>query len=162
LQVVVVVFQEEVVVQVKIDLHMKVVIVVVVVNNEHNVLLNLKDNNQQMKQVDLNKLVMLGELTQQMIIINHLVVIVGVAEVVAEVVEIMKEVEAVEIMKEVEAVEIMKEVEVVEIMKEVEVVAEAVVVVDEVILITEVLKKVHSNNNNKHKKAVHGNKIPSM
>ncbi len=131
------VIQKEVVVLVKIDHHMKVEIVVVA-NNVHNVIINLKDNKQHMKRVALNKVVKLGEMKQEMII-KHLVVIVVVV-----VVEVDHDVE---------------------IMKEVEVMVEAVAVVDAVILVTEVLKKVHSNNNNnnnKHKKAMHGNKAPSM
>jgi phage terminase small subunit len=157
----VVVIQEEVVMPVKIDRHMKVVIVVVV-NNVHNVLINLKDNNHRLKQVDLNKVLILGEMKQGTRI-KHLVVI--VVAVVAEVEEIMKEAE--EIMKEVEEImkeaeEIMKGVE--EVMKEVEAVVDPVVAVDAEILVTEILKKVHSNsnNNNRHKRAVDGNKVPSM
>ncbi len=157
-----VVIQEEVVMPVKIDRHMKVVIVVVV-NNVHNVLINLKDNNNhRLKQVDLNKVLILGEMKQGTRI-KHLVVI--VVAVVAEVEEIMKEAE--EIMKEVEEImkeaeEIMKGVE--EVMKEVEAVVDPVVAVDAEILVTEILKKVHSNsnNNNRHKRAVDGNKVPSM
>jgi len=135
--VVVVVFREEVVVLVRIDLHMKVVIVVVV-NNVHNVLINLKDNQQQMNQVVLNKVVKLGEMKQEMII-KHLLVIVVVVAVGAVIL----------------ITEVLKKVEVV--------VAEVVAAVAVVILIIEILKKVHNNDNsNQHKKAVDGNKAPSM
>jgi hypothetical protein len=146
-----VVFQEEVVVLVKIDPHMKVV-VVAVVNNVHNVLINTTDHKTQMKLVVLNKVVKPGQMKPEMII-NHLVdIVAGVA--VDHDVEIMKEAEAV--VKEAEVV-----VKAAEEVKEAEVVAEAVVVVDVVIMVTEILKKVHSNNNN-HKKTAIGNKIPSM
>jgi len=135
--VVAVVFREEVVVLVRIDLHMKVVIVVVV-NNVHNVLINLKDNQQEMNQVVLNKVVKLGQMKQEMII-KHLVVIVVVVAVDAVIL----------------ITEVLKKVEVV--------VVEAVAAVAVAILITEILKKVHNNdNNNQHKKAVDGNKAPSM
>jgi len=132
-----VVFREEVVVLVRIDLHMKVVIVVVV-NNVHNVLINLKDNQQEMNQVVLNKVVKVGEMKQEMII-KHLVVIVVVVAVDAVIL----------------ITEVLKKVEVV--------VAEVVAAVAVVILIIEILKKVHNNDNsNQHKKAVDGNKAPSM
>ncbi len=132
----VVTFQEEAVVLVKIDLHMKVAIVVVA-NNVLNVFINSKDHNQQMKQVVLNKVVTLGQMKLEMIIKHLLVVIVVVVEVDHDV----------------------------QIMKEVEVVAEAVVAADVAILITEILKKVHSNrnnHNNNRKKIADGNKVPSM
>ena len=142
--------EEEAVVLVKIVLHMKVV-VVAVANNEHNVLINLKDNKHRMNQAVSNKVVMLGEMNLETII-NQVVVFVAV--VVAEVAEILKEVEVVEISKEAEVV-----VEAVEITKVVG--AEVVAVV--AILVTEALKKVHnSNHNNKHKKVADGNKVPSM
>jgi hypothetical protein len=138
-----VVLREEVVVLVKIAPRMKVVIAVVV-NNAHNVLINLKDNKHQMSQVVLNKVVKHGETNLEMIL-NQVVVFADV--VVVEAVEIMKVAEEVVVVAA--AGEISKEVE-------------AVVAVDVAILITEVLKKVHSNNNNKHKKLVDGNKVPSM
>ncbi len=147
-----VVLQEEAVLLVKIVLHMKVV-VVAVANNEHNVLINLKDNKHRMNQVVSNKVVMHGEMNQEMII-NQVVVFVAV--VVDEVAEILKEAEAV--LKEAEEVVV---VEAVEISKAVG--AEVVVVV--AILVTEVLKKVHNssnNNNSQHKKVADGNKVLSM
>jgi hypothetical protein len=119
------------------------VVIAVVVNNAHNVLINLKDNKHQMSQVVLNKVVKHGETNLEMTL-NQVVVFADV--VVVEAVEIMKVAEEVVVVAA--AGEISKEVE-------------AVVAVDVAILITEVLKKVHSNNN-KHKKLVDGNKVPSM